>query len=339
MAQTTSTTVANWLLTEVMSQIALDPLRGKYVLLPFLNMADISGRATKNRKIRKKTAIAAAVDDTEGSDFAASPGAVALGVASNITITPTTKVQGVELTTDAIELALPGVARSQVVAAIQSGNPSALPLVRDAMTEILEAHYLRAETDSLALFSGLSESASSSGANPTAAPLSFATLLDAMLKLLDNNPASEDMVFVLDEVGVGDLRTLAAGGSGAALSSIFTGNGAADLAFFNHRPDVSRNGFRGSFAGIPIYAGNKAIMATANTGGADRVGALIVAGRGETGAPGSVRGFAEMVERYEPSLGFQYDLGTDSLLAVGRWCWAVGEHTDEHGVKIIYDKT
>lgn len=339
MAQTTSTTVANWLLSEVMSQIALDPLRGKYVLLPFLNMADISGRATKNRKIRKKTAIAAAVDDTEGSDFAASPGAVALGVASNITITPTTKVQGVELTTDAIELALPGVPRSQVVAAIQSGNPAALPLVRDAMTEILEAHYLRAETDALALFSGLSESASSSGANPTAAPLSFAVLLDAMLKLLDNNPSSEDLVFVLDEVGIADLRALAAGGSGAALSSIFTGGGAADLAFFNHRPDVSRNGFRGSFAGIPIYAGNKAVMATANTGGADRVGALIVAGRGETGAPGSVRGFAEMTERYEPSLGFQYELSTDSLLAVGRWCWAVGEHTDEHGVKIIYDKT
>lgn len=337
MAQTTSTTVANWLLSEVMSQIALDPLRGKYALLPLLNMSDISGRATKNRKIRKKTAIAAAVDDTEGNDFTAS--AAALGVASNITITPTTKVQGVQLTTDAIELALPGVARSQVVAAIQSGSPAALPLVRDAMTEILEAHYLRAETDALALFSGASESASSSGANPTAAPLSFATLLDAMLKLLDNNPSSEDLVFVLDEVGVADLRTLAAGGSGAALSSIFTGNGAGDVAFFNHRPDVSRNGFRGSFAGIPIYAGNKAIMATANTGAADRVGALIVAGRGETGAPGSVRGFAEMTERYEPSLGFQYDLGNDTLLAVGRWCWAVGEHTDEHIVKIIYDKT
>jgi len=336
MAQTTSTTVANWLLSEVMSQIALDPLRGKYVLLPFLNMADISGRATKNRKIRKKTAIAAAVDDNEGVDFTSS--AVALGVASNITITPTTKVQGVELTSDAIELALPGVARSQVIAAINGNNAAALPLVRDAMTEILEAHYLRAETDALALFSGLSESASSSGANPTAAPLSFATLLDAMLKLLDNNPASEDMVFVLDEVGIADLRALAAGGSGAALSTIFSSS-AADLAFFNHRPDVSRNGFRGSFAGVPIYAGNKAVMATANTGAADRVGALIVAGRGETGAPGSVRGFAEMVERYEPSLGFQYDLGKDLLLAVGRWCWAVGEHTDEHGVKIIYDKT
>ena len=157
-----------------------------------------------------------------------------------------------------------------------------------------------------------------------------------MLKVLDKNPASEDLVFVLEEQGVADLRTLAASGSGAALSSIFTGGGVGDLSFFNHRPDASRNGFRGGFAGIPIYAANKAVMQTANAG-VDRVAALIVAGRGETGAPGSVRGFAEMVERYEPSLGFQYDLADDSLLAVGRWCYALGEHTDEHGCKIIYD--
>jgi len=328
MAVTTSITVVNWLLTEVMSQIALAPLRGKYVLLPFLNMADISGRSTKTRKIRKASAIAAAVDDTEAIAFA---NPATMGVAANISITPTTKVQGVQLTTDAIELALPGADRAAVLAAIDSGNAAVLPLVRDAMVEILEAHYLRAETDALALFSGLSESAGT-----TNNPLSFATLLDAMLKVLDNNPASEDLVFVLEEQGVADLRTLAASGSGAALSSIFTGGGVGNLSFFQHRPDASRNGFRDGFAGIPIYAANKAVMQTANAG-VDRVSALIVAGRGETGAPGSVRGFAEMVERYAPSLEFQRDALSDDLTAVGRWCYALGEHTDEHGCKIIYD--
>jgi hypothetical protein len=311
-----------------MSQMALDPLRGKYVLLPFLNMADISGRATKVRKIRKKSAIPAAVDDSEGIAFS---NPASMGVQANISITPTTKVQGIQLTSDAVELALPGVPRSQVIAAIEGNNPGALPLVRDAITEILEAHYLRAETDALALFSGLSESAGT-----TNQPLSFATLLDALLKVMDNNPSSEDLVFVLEEQGMADLRTLAASGTGASLSTIFGGGGSGDVSFFNHRPDASRNGLRGSFAGIPIYSANKNVMATANAG-VDRVAALIVAGRGETGAPGSVRGFAEMVERYEPSLGFQYDLSDDTLLAVGRWCWAVGEHTDEHGCKIIYD--
>jgi len=328
MPVSSSTTVANWILTEVMSQLALDPLRGKYVLLPFLNMADISGRASKVRKIRKKSAIAAAVDDSEGIAFS---NPAALGVQANISITPTTKVQGIQLTADAVELALPGVPRSQVISAIEGNNPGALPLVRDAITEILEAHYLRAETDALALFSGLSESAGT-----TNQPLSFATLLDALLKVMDNNPSSEDLVFVLEEQGLADLRTLAASGTGASLSAIFGGGGSGDVSFFNHRPDASRNGFRGSFAGIPIYSANKSVMQTANAG-VDRVAALIVAGRGETGTPGSVRGFAEMVERYEPSLGFQYDLSDDTLLAVGRWCWSVAEHTDEHGCKIIYD--
>jgi hypothetical protein len=328
MPVSSSTTVANWLLTEVMSQMALDPLRGKYVLLPFLNMADISGRATKVRKIRKKSAIAAAVDDSEGVAFS---NPAAIGVQANISITPTTKVQGIQMTSDAVELALPGVPRSQVIAVIEGSNPGALPLVRDAITEILEAHYLRAETDALALFSGLSESAGTTNTS-----LSFVTLLDALLKVMDNNPSSEDLVFVLEEQGMADLRTLAASGTGASLSAIFGGGGSGDVSFFNHRPDASRNGLRGSFAGIPIYSANKNVMATANAG-VDRVAALIVAGRGETGAPGSVRGFAEMVERYEPSLGFQYDLSDDTLLAVGRWCWAVGEHTDEHGCKIIYD--
>ena len=145
MAVTSSVTVANWILTEVMSQLALDPLRGKYVVLPFMNQASIAGASTKVRKIRKKNALAAAVDDTEALAFS---NPATFSVQSNISITPTTKVQGVQLSSDSIELALPtGYDRAAVLSAIQSGNPAALPLVRDAMTEILEAHYLRAETD------------------------------------------------------------------------------------------------------------------------------------------------------------------------------------------------
>lgn len=329
MAVTTSTTVANWLLSEVMSQLALDPLRGKYVLLPFLNQFSIAGSSSKSRKIRKKNALAAALDDTEGLAFS---NPATYSVAANVTITPTTKVQGVQLTSDSMELALPGVSRDQIIAAIQSNSAAVLPLVRDAMAEVLQAHYLRAETDALQLFPGIS---GSSGTTNTA--LSFATMLDALTKLLTNNVESEDAVFVLEEKGVGDLRALAVAGTGAPLSTIFASS-AADVAFFNHRPDASRNGFRGSFAGIPIYAANRSVMSTANAG-VDRVAALIVAGRGGTGEPGSVRGFAELTERYAPSLGFQYDLGDDTLMGVGRWCWAVGEHTDEHGIKIIYKAT
>jgi hypothetical protein len=155
MAVTTSTTVANWLLTEVMSALALDPLRGKYVLLPLINQFSIAGSATKVRKIRKKNALAAALDDTEGLAFS---NPATYSVASNVSITPTTKVQGVQLSSDSMELALPGLSRDQIIAAIQNNSAAALPLVRDAMAEVLQAHYLRAETDALQLFPGLSSS-------------------------------------------------------------------------------------------------------------------------------------------------------------------------------------
>jgi len=179
MAVTSSTTVANWLLTEVMSQLALDPLRGKYVILPFMNQASIAGASTKVRKIRKKNALAAALDDTEALAFS---NPATFSVASNISIQPTTKVQGVQLTSDSIELALPGVARDQVISAIQSGSAAALPLVRDAMMEVMQAHYLRAETDALQLFPGLSGSAGTTNTS-----LSFATMLDALTDQLTGN--------------------------------------------------------------------------------------------------------------------------------------------------------
>jgi len=332
MTDTTSSSVANHILSEVLSVAALSPLRGRNnVLLSKLNTSNIGGRATKNRKIPKRTAIAAAVDDTEGTEFT---NAAQLTYGTSITLTPTTKVQGVIVTVDALELCMPGVTRRAAMAAIASGDPSSIPLAAWAVEELYQSHLLRAETDALALFSSASESAASSGNTPTAAPLSFAVLLDAQMKILDNNPESEDIAFMVEEQGVADLRALAAGGSGAALSTLFTSG--TNLDFFAHRPDVGKTGARGGFAGMPIFSCNKAIMATANSA-ADRVGAVIVVGRGETATAGSIRGFAEFCERFEPDIGFEYDLGSDTLKAIGRWAWDVEEHTDEHIVKLVYD--
>ena len=52
--------------------------------------------------------------------------------------------------------------------------------------------------------------------------------------------------------------------------------------------------------------------------------------------------YAATIEAVDRNVGRIVDalaklgLADDTLLAVGRWCWAVGEHTDEHGIKIIY---
>ena len=332
MTDTTSTSVANHIASEVFAQAALNPLRGRNnVLLQLLNMSNISGRGTKNRKIPKRTAIAAAVDDTEGVAFT---NYAQLTYGTSITLTPTVKVQGVAVTSDAMELVLPGVTKQQAMALVRSGSPESIPLVAWAVEELYQSHLLRAETDALTLLSSISDSAASSGNTPTAAPASFAMLLEGLFKIVENNTESEDYVFVLEEQGVADLRALAAGGTGAALSTLFTSGNQLD--FFAHRPDVSKTGARGGFAGIPIMSANKSIMPTANSA-ADRVAAIIVAGRGETGAAGSVRGFAEFCERYSPDIGFDYDLESDTLKAIARWATDVEIHTNEHACKLLYD--
>lgn len=325
MGITSSTTVASHLLSEALGPMALEPLRGKRVMPSLVNFKSIAGLATKTRKISKHAAIADAVEGTEGS---AAPAPSSLSM-SSVSITPTTKVASVEVTTDALELYAPGMTRAAVIAAITGNAPESVPLVRHVMSQILEAHMGAAETELFALFSGASESVGT--ANPA---LSFDLLLQALAALLDNNPSSERLAFVIEENGMKDLRALAAGGTGAALSSIFTGNGSGDVSFFNHIPDVARQGGRNSFCGVPIVSGDKSKMVTATN---DRVGALIVVGSGAVDEPGSVRGFAELVERYDPSLWFGYDGETDTLKAIGRWCYGSGEHTDEHIVKIIYD--
>jgi hypothetical protein len=328
MAQTTSVTVATHIMSEILSELALEPLTSKIVVLPKINQSSIAGMPSKVRKIPKKNRIAAAVDDVEGAAFATPE---TMTYQSAISLTPTTKVQGTTITMDAVLLAMPGMNRDQAIAAIENGSPEAIPFLRNAVSLILEAHRRRAETDALALFSSLSESAGS-----TNVTLSFATLLTALFNVLDNNPEHEELFFALEEKGVNDLKTLLIAGSGSSLSSVWS-NPNADVSLFKHYPDVNRSGFRGSILDIPLIAADKAIMATANSN-VDRVGALLCLGRGATATPGSLRGAHEFCEGYAPSLGFEFNLTTDDVDVIGRWKWAVAEHTDEHGCQIIYKK-
>lgn len=328
MAQTTSVTVASHIMTEILSELALEPLTSKIVLLPKLNQASIAGLPSKVRKIPKRSRITAAVDDTEGVAFSSPQ---TMSYATAISLTPTTKVQGVNITMDAILLAMPGFNREQAIAAIENGSPEAIPFLKSAAAGVREAHLRRAETDALLGFAGLSETA---GTTNTA--LTFATVLSSLFNVLDNNPENEEFVIVIEEKGVNDLRTLLAAGSTASLAAMWA-NPNSDISLFQHIPDASRSGLRGSVLDIPVFAADKTIMTTANAA-VDRVGALFAMGRGATATPGSLRGYAEFCEGYMLSLGFEFNLLSDDVDVVGRWKWIVGEHTDEHGCELIYKK-
>jgi hypothetical protein len=332
MAITTSVTVASHILSEIMGN-ALAPLFRKYVILPHLNRSNIDGDPSLKRSIPVQNAIAKAYPDVEGH---APAEAASMAYGSSVDLTPVGYVQNIELTIRAMRRRMPGATREQVLAAIASGSPTSLPIIADVVQLSLDAHLRAAEESAANLAAGLSRTSGT-----TTNPLTAATFIDAQTKLMNGDtsssvqgkPAHEEMIAILDEIGVQHLRTELASAS-AGLAALWS-NPQADLSIFNVSPDTSRNGLRGAFAGTPVYAADGVLMPTANAA-ADRVGMLILRGSGAAGDPGSLRGFAEFCEGHAPSVEFQRDAKSDVLSCPSRWEWVVGEHTDLHGVRLLY---
>jgi len=327
MPLTTSVTVASHMMTEIMSIANLAPLRARHVGLQLCNASNIDGEASLSRVIPKRTAIAEAVDDVEGVEFT---GYVAFGFGSSITLTPTAKVQGVSPTVKSLRKRMPGATYEQVKEAVRSGNPAMIPMLVEIYSEILASHHDALERAALATYVVASESAGT-----TNTPLSFATLIDAKTKVLDNNPEHYGLVAVISQVGLSQLQLeilsattgLASVWGDGMAQSFLAAIGGADAA-----PAIPSGQ---SIAGVQIYVAAKSLMSTANAA-VDTVGAVHLLGRGVTGAPGSLRGHAEACEGHAPSMSLVLDDSADVAEAIGRHEWDVEEHTDEHICKLIH---
>jgi hypothetical protein len=323
---TSTTSVSSHIMTEVLNAASLAPLRARYALQNFLNQSNIDGIPSKTRKIPKRLAVSAATAQTEGvalADWAEQQYDTA------ISLTPAPYAKGLQPTLAAVRRVFPGASRESVLAAVQNGDPEAVPFIAQCADELMHANMLAIESASLALFSGLSESSGT-----TSVDLTFSVLIDAQTRLMDNRTEHQNYAFFIDSVGIGDLRVLLA--SGVADSGMLSA-GVGEAFLHAVGSDAARAAVPfGSILGSPVYQVDSTLQATANAG-ADRVGAVVCIGRGETGAPNSLRGFAELCYGHALSVDMEYDINGDVIVVVGRTEWAVGEHTDSHGVKIIYD--
>lgn len=329
MAVTTSVTVASHIMTEVKSLAALMPLRANHVTQFLVNTSSIDGLATTKRDIPKLNAIAEAVDDAEGVEF---NDFEEFDYGSAVSLTPTGKVQGVAPTIKSLRRRLPGLTREQVIAAVQSGNPGVVPMLVEIYAEILAAHRDALERACNAEFVNASQSAGT-----TTQPLSFSTLINARLQVLeaDTDGSPGPLVCVVDERGLFDLTESLLTGSGVGIVSVFA-NGYADGFLDELGGLVPGPTPRHSLFGMPIYRASSSLMSTANAA-ADRVGAVFRLGRGETAAAGSLRGFAEICEGHAPAVSLELDVAGDIAEAIGRYEWDTAEHTDEYICKLIYD--
>jgi hypothetical protein len=339
MVDTKLASVPSWILSELLDDTPLAPLRSRYAVLPYLNATSINGRPGGDRKITKRDEVAEAVEDLEATEFTEFE---ELTEGTPITSTPTKKVQGIKTSIDVLQQAFPGMTRAQVIAivrAIENAQPGvglppdSLPMLRYIVEEILDAHYRPAERAGLASFAGLAETA---GATNTA--LDFLALIDGQTTLFETNkPSHRTIACFIGAKGIGDLRTDMLNGDAAASALFSNGYGEEFLRSLGGAAPSAMVPF-GNILGMPIIEADSDLMTEANAG-VDKVGGIVCVGKGKTGAPGSLRGFAEFTEGYDLEVGMRYDLESDMVIAIGRWSWTVIEHTDEHGVGLVYKKT
>jgi hypothetical protein len=329
MTTTTTTSVDSTIMSEILAQTDLAPLRSRFALLGFLNTSSIDGAGTGTRSIPKRNAIADAIEDDEGVDFTTYE---ELTYDSPVQVTPVSYAQGVKLTMDALRKAMPGRTRAQCIEALRAMRPEMIPVLGAAAVELLQSHYRVAEGAALDLLPGL---ASSAGSTNTA--LDFLSLIDGQTTLLDNKPEHRTLACFVDNKGIGDLRADMINGDAAASALFGNGYGEEFLAALGSPPSDALRPF-GNILGMPIIEVDADLMARANAD-VDLVGGIVCVGRGETGASNSLRGFAEFCEGYALAMDIAYDLESDAGKAIGRYNWGVAEHTDEHGVQLIYKRT
>jgi hypothetical protein len=320
-------TIASHMQTELLSVADLTPMRRRIVISPLLNEFDMTGAPAGSRKIAKRNRLAEATDKIEnvsvgnGDDYT---------LGTPVTMTPTGKEQAVPVSMEALTRRMPGASHLQIMDAIASGRAEVIPFIRDILVELSESHARRDERECAALHSGITATA-----GVTNTSMSFATLLDAYMQILDADPDTDDFVGVLPTNSIKALRASLLSGTGTGLATIWSDK--ADAAFFNQQPDASKNGFMGSAMGIPLYRQANELFPTANVG-VDHVAAIFVYGSGPT-ANGGQRGYAEKCFGSDVRTTVVYDADTDTAKAIMRVDTTHRIHTQEHACKLIVKAT
>lgn len=327
MSVTTTTTYANNILTEHLSDVALGALTPKLVTYNLVNQDSIDGLPTLAKEYRKIADDGPAAAATEGVDFTT---VTTLSMDTTVTATPTEgAVARADITTRTIRRKYPGVNADAVWSSIASGDYSPLMgLLEEEVQRLSRMCLEKQEVDLQALLDDFSDSVGSSGVD-----LTIANLLSAIYKYEENEPQTEDCVFDLHPEQVNTMRSLLLA-QAAASASAGLWVSQADGGIVNYSPDASRNGLKGSFLGIPVYQHSPSTNPLPNAG-ADVAGALMArgVGRPEDGQ----RGALVLCEGMPMRVVMSADVSARTIELMVITEYAALEHTDAHGVSIITD--
>jgi hypothetical protein len=266
MAQTTTTTWADRILAEVIAEICLSAPTPKNVVSKLANFNTIAGEPAPTLAMPRYGDLGPAATVAEAADVTST--ALLMGVEA--TFTPAEYAMMAEITYKAARRIVPGMtgvhqlfdgsASLEQQLAVFSGQAMRL---KGSIDEALEVECTTALT-------GIADLATTGGA-----ALTIAVLEEAIYKQAQNEILNEDLAFVLSPKQVSDLRSAITVAVGPVWST--------DIQSVTQiRPDISLDGLRGTFMGIPVYEISASVV---QVSGADDLGALIVVGRGNAEGP------------------------------------------------------
>ena len=281
--ETTSTVWTSQQLTEALLPVALRAHTPKNVIVNLVNHESIDGMPTETLKITQHADIGPAADLTENVDLTAN---TELSYETPVSITPTEIGLKATITRKAIRRSQPGVPAMAVANAIQQGNLAAfVGMMAPKARQLIGALDEKVEDTLANLLSGGSNSVGSTGVDLTAA-----VMINAQYTLKTLEPEHEDWVYIVTPNQIQELQleqATVANGTGA----VWYNQG--DLGIFNFKADLPRNGYRGTFMGLPCYEYSHSLRTLMNSG-ADVAGCLGCRGIGS--ADDGQAGWAALVE-------------------------------------------
>jgi hypothetical protein len=266
MPQTTTTTYADMILAEVIGEVALSAPTPKNVVSKLANYNTIAGMPSGSLALPRFGNLAAATAPGEG----VATTSVALAMGTEAAFTPVEYSTMAEITYKAMREKVPGLAG---VHQLFDGSTSLEQQLSVFMAEAMRLKGTideRVELECTGSLAGITDLA-----NGAAAALNIALLEEAIYKQAQNEILNEDLAFVLSPKQVSDLR--------AAITSSAAPVFSTDIqSITTISPDISMDGLRGTFMGIPVYEMSQSVVPTGATWD---IGALIVVGRGNAEGP------------------------------------------------------
>jgi hypothetical protein len=325
--ETVSSSFDEQILAYALGERVLSANLPKIVVLGLVNEMEIAGSGSDTARINQWVDLGASGAGTEGTEFTTNE-VVDLDTAIDLQVAEAAAIQRAVFTNFALETMYP-VQFANVTDLMQNGSvQQKMQVLGPRLDPMLAAVVEKREDDVASLLDGFSNTVGTTGIDLTAE-----VALSAQYTLKTLEPLHEDWVYVLTPNQVHELQ-IAVGFSGGGLGGAVWSS-QADASFFNFRPDMPRNGFRGSFLGIPIYEYAHSLRELMNAN-ADVGGALMCRGVGDPRNGGQL-GAIGLAQNGFIKVNIQHSAGYRGVIVVLSSDHKALEVRDTHGVTIVSD--